>query len=105
MAKEEFKFQAEINQLLSLIVNAFYSDKDIFLRELVSNASDAIDKKRLGKGELSDEEFIIKISSDKENSKLIIEDNGIGMTKDDLINNLGVIAKSGTKSFMENLKK
>ncbi len=104
----KYKFDTEINQLLNLMINSLYSNKEIFIRELVSNASDAIDKIKFLT--ISDEKFKnlkfdpkINIEIDKDKKILTISDNGIGMNKDDLVSHLGTIAKSGTKLFLENL--
>jgi len=104
--EEKFEYQAEVSRLMDLIVNSLYSSKEIFLRELVSNASDALDKLRFenltsggSAGELE-----ITIQGDKDSKTLVIQDNGVGMTHDDLVDALGTIAKSGTASFMEKMK-
>lgn len=108
MSKEVMGFQAEVNQLLHLMIHSLYSHKEIFLRELISNASDACDKLRfeaLNNDSLyeQDSELCIHVRFDKEARTLTISDNGIGMTKEEVIQNIGTIARSGTKAFLENL--
>jgi molecular chaperone HtpG len=106
MEPETFSFKAEVEQLMQIIINSLYSNKDIFLRELISNSSDAINKLKhdsLTKPELlgGNFDFQIKLQIDKDLNTITVEDSGVGMTKDDLINNLGTIAKSGTKEFIK----
>ncbi|AYN24603.1 molecular chaperone HtpG [Buchnera aphidicola] len=108
--KEVYNFQSEVKQLLHLMIHSLYSNKEIFLRELISNASDAIDKLRfqsISNPELyeNNSDVKIQISINKSQRTLIISDNGIGMTRQDVIENLGTIAKSGTKSFIKSLEK
>ncbi len=110
MATEKKEFKTEVQQLLNLVIHSLYSNKDIFLRELISNGSDAIDRlsfEALSNKELikDDPEFRIKLFVDNEAKTLRIEDNGIGMTRDELEENIGTIAHSGTRRFMEELKK
>ncbi|XP_031721210.1 endoplasmin [Anarrhichthys ocellatus] len=105
---EKHVFQAEVNRMMKLIINSLYKNKEIFLRELISNASDALDKIRLlsltnDEAMASNEELTIKIKSDKERNMLHITDTGIGMTKEDLVKNLGTIAKSGTSEFLNKM--
>ncbi|XP_062850800.1 endoplasmin isoform X2 [Trichomycterus rosablanca] len=105
---EKHVFQAEVNRMMKLIINSLYKNKEIFLRELISNASDALDKIRLLSLTNEDalagnEELIVKIKSDKEKNMLHITDTGIGMTKEELIKNLGTIAKSGTSEFLSKM--
>ena len=109
MPAEQMQFRAEVSRLLEIVVHSLYSDKEVFLRELISNASDACDKLRyaaLTQDELlgSDPDFTIKINIDKKARTLTVSDNGIGMTRDELVENLGTIARSGTASFLKQLE-
>ena len=106
--KETLGFQTEVKQLLNLMIHSLYSNKEIFLRELVSNASDAADKLRflaLSNGDLyqGDADLKVRVSADKDKNTVTISDNGIGMTRDEVISSLGTIAKSGTAEFFKNL--
>src|ERR1700757_2362252 len=103
--QETFGFQAEVVQLLDLMINSLYSNKEIFLRELVSNASDAIDRLRLellAQGENPEDEgpLQIRVSFDPEEATITIADNGIGMSRAEVIEHIGTIAKSGTREFL-----
>ena len=108
MPAEQHEFQAEVKQLLDLMIHSLYSNKEVFLRELISNASDAIDKVRfegVTKPELLPSgEFGIQLTADPEARTLSIADNGIGMNKEDVVANLGTLAKSGTGEFLAKLK-
>jgi molecular chaperone HtpG len=106
--KETLKFESEVSQVLHLMIHSLYSNKEIFLRELVSNASDACDKLRfesLSNADLltEDTDLKIRIEFDEEAKTITVSDNGIGMTREEVINNVGTIAKSGTKEFLEKL--
>ena len=110
MSTETLPFKTELKQVLDIIIHSLYSHKEIFLRELISNASDAIDTLRfqaLTKTELleDDGEWKIKIIPDEKNRTLTISDNGVGMSKESIVENLGTIARSGTRAFLENLKR
>ena len=107
--KQILNFEAETKQILNLMVHSIYTHKEIFLRELISNASDALDKARFESITKSDkyagmDNLRIKIEIDEQNRILTIKDNGIGMTKEDVIQNIGSIARSGTKAFLEKIK-
>src|SRR3954453_22261901 len=106
MTPETMQFRTELKQLLHLIVHSLYSHKDIFLRELISNASDAIDTVRfqsLTKPELleGNDDWKIKLVADAEKGTLTISDNGIGMSRETVVENLGTIARSGTRAFLD----
>ena len=101
-------FETEVNQLLDLMIHSLYSNKDIFLRELISNASDACDRLRftaVSDASLYEEdiELKVKISYDRENRTITVSDNGVGMNREEVIDNIGTIAKSGTKSFLASI--
>ena len=103
--KETKEFKTQTKKLLDMMINSIYTHKEIFLRELVSNASDAIDKRHylsLTDTKLATD-YEIKVEADKAAKTIIITDNGVGMTKEDLENNLGTIAKSGSEEFIEKL--
>ncbi|AXA33104.1 molecular chaperone HtpG [Francisella adeliensis] len=108
MSKKNYTFETEVDKLLHLVIHSLYSNRDIFLRELVSNGSDAIEKLRyesIANADLNegDADYAIKVDFDKDAKTITVSDNGIGMTEEEVIENLGTIAKSGTKKFLENL--
>ena len=103
------RFEAEVQELLGLVIHSLYTEREIFLRELISNASDALDKRRI-EG-LTDEtvafgdaEAVIRLEPDPEKNTLSILDNGIGMSREEMVQNLGTLARSGTRAFLERLK-
>ena len=103
---EEIKFKTETKRLLDLMINSIYTNKDIFLRELISNASDALDKHHyltLTDQSVEAQDYQIMVVADKNDKTITISDNGIGFTYDELKENLGTIAKSGSKEFVEKL--
>ena len=109
MSKEKFDFQAEVGKILNIVANSLYSDKEIFVREYISNASDACDKLRyelIKNPKLLDKstDFRVSVNVDKENKVISFTDNGIGMNKTELISSLGTIAKSGTEEFIKKLE-
>ena len=102
------EFTAEVNRLLQILTHSIYSNKEVFLRELISNASDACDKLRyisISQSDVAIDDLKIKITVDSNKKTISISDNGIGMTRDEMIENLGTIARSGTKTFIENMSK
>ncbi|MCQ2560085.1 MAG: ATP-binding protein, partial [Clostridia bacterium] len=109
MSTEKMEFQTEVKQLLDIVINSLYTDKEIFLRELISNAADALEKMRylsvtehnIYQPEL---ELQIQIKVDPEQQTILIEDTGVGMSKTELIENLGTIAHSGSKAFLQSLQ-
>lgn len=108
MSKKNYTFETEVDKLLHLVIHSLYSNREIFLRELVSNSSDAIEKLRyeaIANAELNEDDtnYAIKIDFDKKAKTITVSDNGIGMTEEEVIENLGTIAKSGTKKFLENM--
>ena len=109
VAPQRMEFKTELKQLLDLIIHSLYTKKEIFLRELISNAADAVDKARFES--LTNQAIIegnsdwkVKLIPDEKAGTLTISDNGIGMSRESIVDNLGTIAKSGTRQFMENLK-
>lgn len=105
--KENHQFKAETKKLLDIVAKSIYTDKEVFLRELMSNCSDALEKQRLmevsGKATMSDEPLYINVVTNEKDRTVIIYDSGIGMTKQEVIDNLGTIARSGSQEFLKNL--
>src|SRR5271169_433388 len=109
-APQKMEFKTELKQLLDLIIHSLYTKKEIFLRELISNAADAIDKARFESLTNTsilegNSDWKIKLTADEAAGTLTVSDNGIGMSRETIVDNLGTIAKSGTRAFVENLKK
>ena len=108
MKIENRAFEADTSKILDIVIHSLYSNREIFLRELISNASDAIDKRRFlaatDQSLQAKHELQIQIKSDKKSKTLTISDNGVGMDSDDMISSLGTIARSGTRNFIEQLK-
>ena len=104
---ETHVYQAQVTKLMHMIIHSMYTNKEVFLRELLANSSDALDKRRLASlqgGSKPADDLKIRVYADKEASQLIVEDNGIGMTKEDLVEYLGTIAKSGTGDLLKKLQ-
>ena len=108
MTIENRAFEADTSKILDIVIHSLYSNREIFLRELISNASDALDKRRFlastNQSMQASQEFQIQIKTDKKAKTLTISDNGVGMDSDDLVSSLGTIARSGTKNFIEQLE-
>ena len=106
-AEESHTFKAETKKLLNIVAKSIYQDKEVFLRELMSNCSDALEKQRFneiaGVSEMSDEPLYITVTTNEKNRTITIFDSGVGMTKDEIVDNLGTIARSGSQEFLEKM--
>ena len=105
--EENHTFKAETKKLLNIVAKSIYQDKEVFLRELMSNCSDALEKQRFneiaGVSEMSDEPLYITVTTNEKNRTITIFDSGVGMTKDEIVDNLGTIARSGSQEFLEKM--